>query len=173
MTDDFSGTDTLRHRLLVAGTNEIGQYGIANFSLRRVAAACGTSCAAPYRHFKNKEAFILEILRYIEGQWELLCSQILSLYEGDIRKQLIEVCIAYIRFWVANPELSDCACGIRAYLGCWETGGRRVCPSGDPRTCLRVLSALRQRGCAGTKILQDQGDFIRDDGDAGERRAAQ
>ncbi len=104
MTDDFSGTDTLRHRLLVAGTNEIGQYGIANFSLRRVAAACGTSCAAPYRHFKNKEAFILEILRYIEGQWELLCSQILSLYEGDIRKQLIEVCIAYIRFWVANPN---------------------------------------------------------------------
>lgn len=97
-------TDTLRTRLLVAGTHEIGLHGIADFSLRRVAAACNTSCAAPYKHFKNKEEFILEIIRYINGQWELLRDQILSLFEGDIRRQLIEVCVAYIRFWVANPN---------------------------------------------------------------------
>ena len=71
MTDGFSGTDTLRDRLLIAGTKELGQYGMAEFSLRRVAAACGTSCAAPYKHFKNKEAFILEIIRYIDRQWEI------------------------------------------------------------------------------------------------------
>ncbi|PWL99210.1 MAG: hypothetical protein DBY04_02320 [Clostridiales bacterium] len=104
MTDGFSGTDTLRDRLLIAGTKELGQYGMAEFSLRRVAAACGTSCAAPYKHFKNKEAFILEIIRYIDRQWELLRDQILSLYKGDARRQLTEVCVAYIRFWVANPN---------------------------------------------------------------------
>ena len=104
MTDGFSGTDTLRDRLLIAGTKELGQYGITDFSLRRVASACGTSCAAPYKHFKNTEAFILEIIRYIDRQWELLRDQILSLYQGDLRRQLTEVCIAYIRFWVANPN---------------------------------------------------------------------
>ena len=103
-TKNSVSTDTLRDRLLIAGTNEIGLHGIADFSLRRVAASCNTSCAAPYRHFKNKEEFILEIIRYINRQWELLRDQILSLFEGDIRKQLIEVCVAYIRFWVANPN---------------------------------------------------------------------
>lgn len=104
MTENSINTDTLRDRLLVAGTNEIGLHGIADFSLRRVAAACNTSCAAPYKHFKNKEEFILEIIRYINRQWELLRDQILSLFEGDAQKQLTEVCVAYIRFWVANPN---------------------------------------------------------------------
>jgi len=104
MTENSINTDTLRDRLLVAGTNELGLHGIADFSLRRVAAACQTSCAAPYKHFRNKEEFILEIIRYINRQWELLRDQILTLFEGDGRKQLIEVCIAYIRFWIANPN---------------------------------------------------------------------
>lgn len=96
--------DTLKDRLIIAGANEISQYGIANFSLRRVAAACNISCAAPYKHFKNKEEFILEIIRHINRQWVLLRDQILTIFKDDIRKQLVEVCIAYVRFWVANPN---------------------------------------------------------------------
>ena len=53
---------------------------------------------------KNKEEFILEIVRYINRQWELLREQIRALFANDIRKQLVEVCIAYVRFWVANPH---------------------------------------------------------------------
>ena len=49
-TKNSVSTDTLRDRLLIAGTNEIGLHGIADFSLRRVAASCNTSCAAPYRN---------------------------------------------------------------------------------------------------------------------------
>jgi AcrR family transcriptional regulator len=103
MEDEFY-SDTLKDKLLIAGANEISTYGIANFSLRRVAAACNISCAAPYKHFKNKEEFILEIVRYINRQWELLREQIRALFANDIRKQLVEVCIAYVRFWVANPH---------------------------------------------------------------------
>lgn len=97
-------TESLRDRLIIAGTDEIALHGIADFSLRRVAAACHTSCAAPYKHFKNKEEFILEIIHYINRQWELLRDQVIRLYDGDIKKQLTEVGIAYIRFWVANPN---------------------------------------------------------------------
>ncbi len=103
MEEEFF-SDTLRDKLIIEGANEIGQHGISNFSLRRVAAACNISCAAPYKHFKNKEEFILEIIRYINRQWVLLRDQILSVFAGDIRKQLVEVCIAYVRFWVANPN---------------------------------------------------------------------
>ncbi|MBQ8497843.1 MAG: TetR/AcrR family transcriptional regulator [Clostridia bacterium] len=103
MEDEYF-SDTLRDKLIIAGADEISQYGIHNFSLRRVATACNISCAAPYKHFKNKEDFILEIIRYINRQWSLLRDQILTLFTGDIRKQLVEVCIAYVRFWVANPN---------------------------------------------------------------------
>ena len=104
MMEDEYFSDTLKDKLIIAGANEISQYGIHNFSLRRVATACNISCAAPYKHFKNKEDFILEIIRYINRQWELLRDQILTLFKGNIRKQVVEVCIAYVRFWVANPN---------------------------------------------------------------------
>ena len=102
--DEEYFSDSLRNRLILAGANEISQHGIADFSLRRVATACNISCAAPYKHFKNKEELILEIIRYINHQWELLRNQVLSLFENDMKKQLTEVCVAYVRFWVANPN---------------------------------------------------------------------
>ena len=96
--------ESLRERLIIAGMDEITHYGIANFSLRRVAAACNTSCAAPYKHFKNKDEFILEIVRYINLRWELLRDQVWALFDSDKQKQLVEICVAYIRFWIANPN---------------------------------------------------------------------
>ena len=96
--------DTLRTRLIVEGAKEIADNGIAGFSLRKIASKCGTSCAAPYKHFKNKDELILEIISYINEQWILLRDQILLIFEGDVRKQLLEVCIAYIRFFLTNPS---------------------------------------------------------------------
>lgn len=96
--------DSLRDRLIVAGIDELATHSVENFSLRRVAAACGTSCAAPYRHFENKERFLVEILRYIEQQWELLRDEVLRRWAGDARRCLVELSMAYIRFTVANPH---------------------------------------------------------------------
>jgi AcrR family transcriptional regulator len=102
--DDVFNHDPLRDRLIVAGIAEIGQHGVGGFSLRRVAAACNTSCAAPYKHFKNKDDLILEIIRFVNRQWELLRDQVLALHPGDDAERIVEVCVAYIRFWVANPN---------------------------------------------------------------------
>lgn len=102
--EEILNHDPLRDRLIIAGIAEIEQHGIAGFSLRRVAAACNTSCAAPYKHFKNKDDLILEIIRYVNRQWELLRDQILSLHMGESMERIVEVCVAYIRFWVANPN---------------------------------------------------------------------
>lgn len=96
--------ESLRTRLIIAGIDEISSQGLANFSLRRVAAACYTSCASPYKHFKNKDDFIEQIVAYIEDKWLKLRAQIMAAFPGDPEKQLIEISVAYILFWTTNPN---------------------------------------------------------------------
>ena len=96
--------DKTREHLLVAGIIEIEKHGLAEFSLRRVAAACGVSCAAPYKHFKNKDEFVLEIIRYIGNRWSMLEKQVITIFENDKKRQIEELSLAYIKFWIANPN---------------------------------------------------------------------
>ena len=103
MEEDFFET-SLKNRLIIAGIEEISTHGIADFSLRRVAARCEASCAAPYRHFKNREEFIREIIAYIHSRFELLSNKITELYRGDTPRMLVELCVAYIRFLTANAN---------------------------------------------------------------------
>ncbi len=100
----FDGFETVKQKLIIAGIAEIEEHGISDFSLRRVASSCNVSCAAPYKHFKSKEDFIAEIVLYIHSRWQMLQNQITSIYEGDVKKQLAEICVAYVRFWIANPN---------------------------------------------------------------------
>ena len=97
-------SDDLRHSLIIAGINEIELHGLTDFSLRRVATACGVSCAAPYRHFKSKGDLILAIISYINDQWSFLERQIFDIYNNDTRKLILELATANIRFWIANPN---------------------------------------------------------------------
>ena len=90
--------------LIETGIQMIVEEGIENFSFRKVAAKCNVSHTAPYKHFKNKDEFIIEIIRYINRQWELLRDQVKILFENDLQTQLVELCVAYIRFWIANPN---------------------------------------------------------------------
>lgn len=103
MEEQFT-TEAMRERLIIAGIRELETHGLNDFSLRRVAMACEVSCAAPYRHFKGKDDLILEIIRYINRQWELLREQITLAFPDDTRRQLVEIGIAHIRFWIANPN---------------------------------------------------------------------
>ena len=96
--------EATKEKFLIASAEELEEHGVTDFSIRRVAQRCEVSCGAPYKHFKNKEDFILEIIRYINRQWELLYEQILTLFEDDSLRKLTEVCVAYVRFWVANPN---------------------------------------------------------------------
>ncbi len=96
--------ESLRTRLIIAGIDEISAHGISDFSLRRVAANCYTSCAAPYKHFKNKEDLITQIIAYIDDKWMKLRAQIMVAFDGNPEKQLIEISVAYILFWITNPN---------------------------------------------------------------------
>lgn len=102
--DNKFARKTIKERLILAGIDEIGKSGIAGFSLRQVAVECNVSCATPYNYFKNKDGFVLEIIRYIRDQWSLMKSEISKIYRDDEKNMLVEMCVYYIKFLVANPN---------------------------------------------------------------------
>lgn len=100
-----SGTPaTVRERLIHAGMGELSKHGIQAFSIRRVAANCSLSCAAPYKHFKDKQAFVTAIIAYINEIWGVRQREIIQAHPGDLRRQIIEISKAYIRFLMENPN---------------------------------------------------------------------
>ncbi len=101
--DEEMGSVSVREQLITAGIAELEAHGIADFSLRRVASACNLSCAAPYKHFKSKEALIEAIFEYIKSHLNLLLDQVAAVY-SDPKTCLVESCMAYIRFCIANPH---------------------------------------------------------------------
>ncbi len=102
--DNKFARKTIKEKLILAGIDEIGNCGVAGFSLRQVAVACNVSCATPYNYFKNKEGFVFEIIQYIKHQWALLKTEINKVYKNDEKQQLIELCVFYIKFLVGNPN---------------------------------------------------------------------
>ena len=88
----------LRQELILAGIEEINTYGANDFSVRRVAAACNVSTAAPYKHFKDKKEFIGAIIDYVNEQWAEVQDQVLAGCGDNPRTQMVEVCVAYTKF---------------------------------------------------------------------------
>lgn len=93
----------MRERLIQAGIDEINRVGVTEFSVRRVATACGVSCAAPYKHFKDKREFISAIIDYVNGQWSIRQEQVLAACGDSLREQIVEVCVNYVRFLMEMP----------------------------------------------------------------------
>ena len=93
----------LREALIVAGIQEINDHGISGFSIRRVADACNVSCAAPYRHFKDKNALIGAIIDYVNDQWAKRQDEVLAKCGPSNRERMVEICLNYIRFLMEKP----------------------------------------------------------------------
>ncbi len=94
----------MKQQLILAGISEIEEHGVRNFSMRRIAARCGVSCAAPYKHFEDKQEFLMEIMNYINAEWQGILHKIIITNEGSLKELIIEVCVAYIRFLLDNPH---------------------------------------------------------------------
>ena len=94
----------LRDALIQAGIEEINTYGANGLSLRRVATACHVSTAAPYKHFKDKKEFIAAIIDYVNEQWAVVQERTLAASGPDPRRQMVEVCVAYVKFLMEKPH---------------------------------------------------------------------
>ena len=96
-------TPGLREALILAGIHEINANGVAAFSIRRVADACGVSCAAPYRHFENKHDFIAAIVDYVNDIWAQEQEEILKKCGNTLREQTLAITVEYVRFLMEHP----------------------------------------------------------------------
>ena len=95
---------SVKERLVLSGLSELEEYGIRDFSLRRVAARAEVSCAAPYRHFKDKELLILAVIAHVRVGWNLLADNINSVYSSDPVGRIVELCASSVRFWIGNSS---------------------------------------------------------------------
>lgn len=93
----------LREALILAGIEEINEFGANEFSVRRVAKACHVSTAAPYKHFTDKKEFISAIIDYVNAQWAEVQEQILAGCDQHLRTQMVEVAVGYVKFLMEKP----------------------------------------------------------------------
>ena len=120
MEDNIS-IDNVRSRLILAGLSELEKHGAGDFSLRRVAKEAGVSCAAPYRHFKDKDELIASIIEYVLEGWRLLSGQIGEIFSSDSKALVTELSVAGLRFWIANGNFRTVIMASAA-LGTGERG---------------------------------------------------
>jgi AcrR family transcriptional regulator len=80
-------TDT-RERLLVAAVDYAAEHGLADLSLRALAAGLGTSHRMLIFHFGSKEGLLVEVVRAVEAQQRALLEQLRADPEQDLLDQL-------------------------------------------------------------------------------------
>ena len=104
MTEKKYHHGNLKNSLIESGIELINAEGEKHFSLRRVAAMCGVSNAAPYSHFKSKEELLEEMKNYVTEQFAEELKNSIKGYDLDNPYTLIKMGKSYVMFFVKNPQ---------------------------------------------------------------------
>src|SRR3954452_3650364 len=110
----------LREALIGAALDLIREYGPAGFSFAEAARRAGVSAAAPYRHFRDKDALLTEVAR--QG-FERFADMLAKAWNGgrpNGLSALEEMGRAYLAFARDEPAY---------YAAMFESG---VQPASDP-----------------------------------------
>src|ERR1043165_5693220 len=96
----------LRNALLDAARSILEEESLANLSLRAVARGAGVSHAAPYRHFPNHEALLVELAveGFVELRTEIVNAASAPGMESD---RIASIGAAYMRFVAKRPALAS------------------------------------------------------------------
>ena len=93
----------LRQALIDAGIKIINDSGESNLSLRKAAALCNVSHAAPYAHFKDKEELLKAIKDSVTCQFmEELTNAVDSGRTAE--ESLLLMGKAYVQFFIRKPD---------------------------------------------------------------------
>jgi AcrR family transcriptional regulator len=108
----------LKEEMIEKGILLINNEGTKNFSLRKVAAMCGVSHTAPYKHFKNKEELMEAISNRVLQSFSKCLEQ--AAEEGKKNQMsMVAAGKAYVKFMVENKEyfkfifFSDCGVKVK------------------------------------------------------------
>jgi AcrR family transcriptional regulator len=96
----------LRNALLTAARQILEEQSLADLSLRAVARRAGVSHAAPYRHFPNHEALLVELATegFVELRDEIRSAAAAGGAESD---RIAKIGSAYMGFVVRRPEVAS------------------------------------------------------------------
>lgn len=95
-----------RDRIFSAAKVVVSREGIANLTIRKVAARAGLSPMALYRHFADKDALLNALVEDGLAAWE---KEVRSLAAQDAMEWLEELMEAYMRFALRQPHRFDAA----------------------------------------------------------------
>ena len=93
----------LKNQLLEAAVTLISQDGLENLSLRRLAAQCGVSHNAIYRHFDSKESLIDACRAYVMEELTRTLELSLSGLDESLPQTMEQLGTAYLDFYMRNP----------------------------------------------------------------------
>lgn len=93
----------LEETLIETGIALIDKEGIKNFSLRKVAAACGVSHAAPYKHFADKDVLLQSMWQHVIEKFSDRLEMALK-DNANNPKKMILLAQAYLHFFIENPH---------------------------------------------------------------------
>ena len=93
----------LRAALIEAALSLIGDKGVAGFTVAEAARKAGVSPAAPYRHFKDRDALLADVA--IEGfaAFDKTLKKAWNLGKPDAYKALVNMGHAYLNFAKSEP----------------------------------------------------------------------
>lgn len=135
----------LRRALIQAGLKLLGEHGVAGLSLRAAAELTGVSHAAPYRHFRDKDALVAAIA---EEGFKLLTRSMRAEIEAcpsrEILARLRAAGYGYVSFALAHPAYFRTMFGEKV----WPDKNDPVKSAlvGASRECFGVLRALIDEG---------------------------
>lgn len=93
----------LKDALIEAGIQIVDREGLQSLSLRKAAALCGVSHAAPYNHFRDKEELLGAMQEHISERFAGRLEEALQSHDGQEDVLLLLGC-AYLRFFLDNPR---------------------------------------------------------------------
>jgi len=94
----------LKKEMIIKGIQLLNEENYEDFSLRKIAARCGVSHSAPYKHFKNKDELILAIIQEVSDSFKKALEKAVQKYPEEAENQIIELGKCYVRFMVENPD---------------------------------------------------------------------
>ena len=92
----------LKEEFIEKGLEYIDKHGIQSLSMRKLAESIDVSSAAPYAHFRNKDAFLDAIEEHITGSLTVALKDA-SDRCTDRKRILLDLGIAYVSFFYGNP----------------------------------------------------------------------
>lgn len=91
----------LRAALVRAGLELIAEKGFGGWSVAELARRTGVSAAAPYRHFVNREAFLIAIATEAGSEMGDQLEQALAATDDPL-EQIAAIAETYVRFTIAH-----------------------------------------------------------------------